>query len=195
MAQDDIILERIAPGPYNAYRKWTLSRQFSGVSRSDIDAVSGCAIKSETTLLGRPKSAKVGVTDDAVLISDGSLAEKVEVERTRGRGVDISERRDSAKENALATASLVSNGIFNSPSVERADVTLPTPSGEEIELKIEKRTKSGDQVVQKLHEVFPNASDSADGGSDSAIETLRKRYADGEISRDEFEEKKEALQG
>jgi hypothetical protein len=194
MAQDDIILERIAPGPYNWYRSWGLARDFSDVSRSDIEAISGCSISSETTkVLGRQKSGTIGVTDDAVLVSDGNgISEKIERPEASS-GVEIREYRDTAKESALGMASMLSSGIFSSTAVESAEVRLWTGSGDPLELKVEKRTRSGENVVKELKKLFPDASSDGDGGEESAIESLRKRFAEGEISKEEFERRKEIL--
>lgn len=101
MAQDDILLERIAPGPYKWYRSWGLGRNFPGVSRGEVEAISGSTITGETTrVLDREKSGTIGVTDDAVLVSDGNgLAERVDRDEARA-AVGISDFRDTAAENA-----------------------------------------------------------------------------------------------
>lgn len=195
MAQDDFLLERIAPGPYNWYRSWGLARNFPGVSRGEIQAVSGCTITSETTrVLGREKSGTIGVTDDAVLVSDGNgLAERIDRSRASG-AVEISEYRDTAAEQAQGMASMVTGGVFASSAVESADVTLPTSAGDDLELSVKQSTKSGQAVVSELRTLFPDAGE-GDEGRDSAIEQLREQYAKGEISQEEFEERRRTLEG
>jgi hypothetical protein len=200
MAQDDVLLERIAPGPYNGMRKWLLARRFSGVSRTDIDVISGCALTNRSTLvLSRDKSATIGVTDDEVLVRTGGRWPFETKARFSPGELDepvaISERRDTAKENALASASLLAGGTNDSPEVQRADIELPNGGGKPFNVRVEKRTKSGFEVVERLKELFPDAAgDDDDGAPSDALQQLRTRYAAGEIGEDEFERRKATLE-
>lgn len=154
-------------------------------------------MKNETTIIGSPKSGKIGVTDDAVVVTDGrrffGFTEKISADEAAGRGVEIREGRDSAKENLVSTSTFISSGVFSSPDIEKADVRLPNPSGKDLEIKVEQSTRSGTRVVDKLYELFPTTRESGGGGSDSAMDQLKKQYVEGEITEEELEDKKEVI--
>jgi len=199
MAQDDLLLERIAPGPYMAVRKWLLSRQFSGVSRTDVRAVTRCKLLSHTTrFLGRAQTATIGVTDTEILVwnqgrSIFGLHRRFDATEMDESRIEILEHRDTTREAAVA-----SSGSATS-AVKRVEVRLLHASGEEFHLRFGLASASGGAVAKGIYALFPDAAsaakpdDDADGDADDALAELRSRYAAGEIDEEEFERRKRTL--
>lgn len=206
MAQADLLLERIAPGPYMALRKWLLSRQFSGVSRTDVRAVSRCKLLSHPTrVLGRAQTVAIGVTDTELLIwnhgrSIFGLHRRFDATEMDESEIEILEHRDKTREAAMTSSGNTAS------AVQRIEVRLLHSSGEEFHLRFGLGSASGAAVAKGIYALFPEAAsaakpdDDADGGDadgdnadDDALAELRNRYAAGEIDEEEFERRKRTL--
>jgi len=186
-----------------ALREWLLSRQFSGVSRTDVRAVTRCKLLSHTTrLLGRAQTAAIGVTDSEILIwnhgrSIFGLHRRFDATEMDESEIEILEHRDATREAAIASSDTATS------AVKRIEVRLLHSSGEEFHLQFGLGSASGSGVAKMIYALFPEAAsaakpdgdDDADGdnAADDALAELRSRYAAGEIDEEEFERRKRTL--
>lgn len=178
--------------------QYLLARKFEDVSKDDIEVRGKAKLKNETYLWGKKRTATIGVTQENILIyHNGGLKnykKKINIDDLDTSAIEVSTERDLQKENKMtAAAYFAGHGAISTYKFKKCEIKLPQKNGDTTTLIIQVTKGNGKELMEGLKKRIPYSDEDRESG-DSAMEQLKKKFVNDEISEEEYRKKKELLE-
>lgn len=178
--------------------RYLLARKFEDISRDDIEVRGKAKLKDETVFFNKKRTATIGVTDDSILVYDKAglhgYKEKIDIDDLDTSAIEISTERDLQKENKMtAAAYFAGHGAISTYKFKKCEIKLPQKNSDTTTLIIQVTKGNGKELMEALKERIPYSDEDRENG-DSAMQQLKKKFVNNEISEEEFQRKKELLE-